>query len=54
MTKQQVIAYNTWKKAKAAKDFSVFRPELTRMFDLKMESADILKGVKGQRRTMMR
>ena len=49
MAKQQVIAYNTWKKAKAAKDFSIFRPELTRMFDLKMESADILKGVKGSK-----
>jgi len=45
--KQEAISVNTWKKAKAAKDFSMFKPELEKMFELKKKAADILMQVKG-------
>jgi carboxypeptidase Taq len=47
MSRQQVIAVNVWKKAKAAKDYKMFRPELEKMVELTKESADILMKVKG-------
>lgn len=45
--KQEAISINTWKKAKAAKNFSMFKPELEKMFELKKKAADILMQVKG-------
>ena len=36
-----------WKKAKAAKDYKMFKPELKKMIELRMKAADILMGVKG-------
>jgi carboxypeptidase Taq len=45
--KQEAISINTWKKAKAAKNFSMFKPELEKMLDLKKKAADILMQVKG-------
>jgi carboxypeptidase Taq len=45
--KQEAISINTWKKAKAAKNFSMFKPELEKMLDLKKNAADILMQVKG-------
>lgn len=44
--RQQAIAIDTWKKAKQAKDFSMFRPELEKVFDLRREAAEILMKVK--------
>jgi len=44
--KQEAIAIDTWKKAKAAKDYSMFKPELKKLFDLKKQAADILMTVK--------
>ena len=44
--KQQAIAINVWKKAKAAKDFSIFKPELEKLFDLRKKAAGILMEVK--------
>jgi len=44
--RQQAIAVDIWKKAKAAKDFSMFKPELEKLFDLKRKAADILMKVK--------
>ena len=44
--KQQAIAIDTWKKAKAAKNYSLFRPELEKLFELRRQAAEILKGVK--------
>jgi len=44
--KQQAIAVDVWKKAKAAKDYSMFRPELEKLFELRRQAADILMGVK--------
>lgn len=44
--RQQAIAVDTWKKAKLAKDFSMFRPELVKLFDLKRKAAEILMKVK--------
>jgi len=45
--KQQTIAVGVWKKAKAVKDYKMFKPELKKMIELRMKAADILMGVKG-------
>ena len=45
--KQEAIAIDIWKKAKAKKNFAMFKPELERMLDLKRQAAEILMGVKG-------
>jgi carboxypeptidase Taq len=45
--KQAIIAVNVWKKAKAAKNFAMFKPELEKLFELKKKTADILMPVKG-------
>lgn len=47
IARQQAIAYDSWKRAKAAKDFSIFKPDLEKMFELKMQSAEILMEPKG-------
>lgn len=47
MARQQVISVSTWKKAKEAKDWSMFRPELTKTVELSRQAAEILKEVKG-------
>ena len=44
--KQQAITVDVWKKAKAAKDFSMFKPQLEKMVDLRKKAADILMKVK--------
>jgi len=44
--KQEAIATDIWKKAKAAKDFSMFKPELEKLVDLKKKAAEILMEVK--------
>lgn len=45
--RQSAITVNTWKKAKAAKDWEMFKPDLKKLFDLKVKAADILMDVKG-------
>lgn len=47
LAKQQAITVDKWKKAKAAKDFKIYRDDLERMFDLKKEAAVIMREVKG-------
>ena len=49
VSRQEVIAYDAWKKAKNAKSFEMLKPELTKMFELKMQTAEIFKDVKGTR-----
>ena len=44
--KQQAIAIDIWKKAKAAKDYTMFRPELEKIIDLRKQAANILMDVK--------
>jgi carboxypeptidase Taq len=46
ISKQQVITIDTWKKAKANKDFNKFKPELEKLFNLKRQAAEILMKVK--------
>jgi carboxypeptidase Taq len=46
IARQQAIAVDVWKKAKAAKNFAMFRPELEKMVELKKKAADILMKVK--------
>jgi carboxypeptidase Taq len=44
--RQRSITIDVWKKAKAAKDFALFRPELEKIFELKKRAAEILMDVK--------
>ncbi|MCX6651550.1 MAG: carboxypeptidase M32 [Methanomassiliicoccales archaeon] len=45
--KHQSKCNQVWKKAKAAKDFKMFRDDLTKMIELREQAADILMKVKG-------
>jgi carboxypeptidase Taq len=45
--KQQTLTVGVWKKAKAAKDYKMFKPELKKMIELRGKAADILMKVKG-------
>jgi carboxypeptidase Taq len=47
IAKQQAISVDTWKKAKAAKDWKMFVPELQKMIDLSIKKAEALEAVKG-------
>jgi carboxypeptidase Taq len=44
--KQQAITVNAWKKAKAARSFSMLKAELAKLLDLNRQAADILMKVK--------
>ncbi|MGD6853233.1 MAG: carboxypeptidase M32 [Candidatus Bathyarchaeia archaeon] len=44
---QEAITVNAWKKAKARKDFNLYKADLQKLFDLSMEAAEILMKVKG-------
>ena len=44
--KQQAITVNTWKKAKAQKDYALLQPELQKLVNLNREKAEILIKVK--------
>jgi carboxypeptidase Taq len=46
IAKQQAITVNTWKKAKAAKRFSMLKPELQKLINLNRKTAEILMKVK--------
>jgi carboxypeptidase Taq len=46
ITKQQAITVNTWKKAKAAKNYAMFKHELEKLVALSKEAAEILMKVK--------
>ena len=46
ITRQEAIATNTWKKAKNAQDFSLFKPELEKLVTLKKKAGEILMEVK--------
>lgn len=45
--RQRAVTIDTWKKAKAAKDYKMFKPELEKIFELRVKAADILMDVKG-------
>jgi carboxypeptidase Taq len=44
--KQQAITVNTWKKAKATKNYALLKPELQKLVDLNRKTAGILMKVK--------
>ena len=46
MAKQHAIAIDVWKKAKAAKKFGMFKPELEKNIELAKKAAEILMKVK--------
>jgi carboxypeptidase Taq len=46
IARQHAITIDIWKKAKAAKDFAMFKPDLEKLVDLQKEAADILMKVK--------
>lgn len=43
---QQAITVNTWKKAKAKKDFSLYKSDLGKLYALSLQAAEILMKVK--------
>lgn len=45
--RQTAMAVDVWKKAKAAKDWEMFKPDLQKVYDLRKRAADILMDVKG-------
>ncbi|OGD52735.1 hypothetical protein A3K81_05355 [Candidatus Bathyarchaeota archaeon RBG_13_60_20] len=47
IARHQTIAVNTWKRAKAARDYSMFKPDLEKMIGLQMRQAELLMPVKG-------
>jgi carboxypeptidase Taq len=46
LARQEAVTVNTWKKAKAKKDYSLLKPELKKLFDLNLQAAEILMKVK--------
>ncbi len=46
IAKQQALTVNTWKKAKSAKDWKMFEPELAKLIDLMKKQAEIYQEVK--------
>jgi len=46
IAKQRAITTDIWKKAKAARDFSMFKPELEKLVELQKKAAAILMKVK--------
>lgn len=47
MSRQAAITVNVWKKAKAAKNYSMYKPDLQKTIELKKKAAGILMDVKG-------
>jgi len=47
IAKQQAITVNKWKRAKAAKSFTMLRAELEKLLELNRQAAEILMKVKG-------
>lgn len=46
IAKQQALTNNIWKKAKVAKNYEMFRPELEKLVELEKKAAEILMEVK--------
>ena len=46
LAKQEAVTVNVWKKAKAKKDFSLFKGDLQKLLDLSKQAAEILMKVK--------
>ncbi|MCW4028194.1 MAG: carboxypeptidase M32 [Candidatus Bathyarchaeota archaeon] len=44
---QEAVTVNNWKKAKAKKDFNLYKADLQKLFELSQEAAEILMKVKG-------
>ena len=51
IAKQQALTVNTWKKAKAQKNYALFKPELEKLVSLNKQAAEILKKVKQTKTT---
>jgi len=46
IARHQTVAVNTWKRAKAARDYSMFKPDLEKMIELQMRQGELLMPVK--------
>jgi len=44
--KQRIISVGIWKKAKATKNWRIFKPELKKMMDLRTKAAELLMDIK--------
>jgi carboxypeptidase Taq len=49
IAQQQALTVNVWKKAKAQKNFGLFKPDLQKLLDLNKQAAEILMKVKESR-----
>jgi carboxypeptidase Taq len=49
LTMQEAITVNNWKKAKAKKDFKLYKKDLQNLIDLSKRAAEILQKVKGSK-----
>lgn len=49
ITMQGALTVNLWKKAKAKKDFSLYKADLQKLLELSKQAADILMEVKGSK-----
>jgi len=49
IAKQQTISVNTWKRAKAQKNYALYKPELEKLVSLNKQAANILMKVKQSR-----
>jgi carboxypeptidase Taq len=47
LARQRTVAIDVWKKAKAAKNYGMFKPELEKMIELRKKLSEILMKVKG-------
>ncbi len=47
LAKQEAVTVNTWKKAKAKKNFNIFKADLQKLLDLNKQAAEILMKTKG-------
>jgi carboxypeptidase Taq len=46
---QEALTVNKWKKAKAKKDYNLYKADLQKLLDLSKQAADILMKVKGKK-----
>ncbi len=51
LAKQEALTVNVWKKAKAQKNFNLFKPDLEKLLDLNKQAAEILMKVKETKTT---
>ena len=49
LARQETITVNSWKKAKAKKDFSIYKSDFQKLLELNKQKAEVLMKVKGSK-----